>query len=124
MNRNVTRADQLAASPRFRAFALVFSITSAILYVLSDVGRMPLFTFHPGTDRVDFGWAAARADEGPAMYWYGWLATSTLGATVLGGLAALLPARLSGRLPLALAWLVPLLLTPLLIYFLKFFWRW
>jgi len=109
---------------RFGTFALVFGVSFGIFYVICDMAALPLFTYHPGTDRVDFGYAPARRDEGPAMYWYGWIASSTLGATVLGLLAALLPGRVAGKIPFALAWVVPVLLLPVLIYSLKFYWRW
>jgi hypothetical protein len=117
----------LSASPtssRYGAFSLVFGISFAILYVVCDIAALPMFTYHPGTDRIDLGYAPARRDEGPAMYWYGWLASSALGASVLGALAALLPENIRGKLPLALAWIVPIALLPILIYSLKFYWRW
>jgi hypothetical protein len=117
-------ASSLAQSPRFKTFALVFAIVFPVLYLVSDVARLPLFTYHPGPDLFEWGWAKARRDEGPAMYWYGWLATSSIGASSLGLFACILPARLVQRLPLALAWIVPLLLTPWLVYSLKFYWRW
>ena len=117
-------SDTLAQSPRFKTFALVFAIAFPLWYIASDMARLPMFTYHPGPDLFEWGWVKARRDEGPAMYWYGWLATSALGSTVLGGLACLLPQKLTQRIPLALAWLVPLLLTPLLVYSLKFYWRW
>ena len=113
-----------SASTRFGTFALVFGISFAILYVVCDLAAWPMFTYHPGTDRIDPGHAPARRDEGPAMYWYGWLTTSALGAAVLGACAALLPANLRGKIPLALAWIVPIVLLPILIYSLKFYWRW
>jgi hypothetical protein len=116
--------NSLASSSRFAAFSVVFGIAVSILYVVSDMAKLPLFTYHPGTDSFDWGWAPARKDEGPAMYWYGWLATSAIGATLLGLVAALLPVRLAQRIPFALTWLVPLLLTPVLIYSLKYYWRW
>ena len=116
-----------ASSPafsRFGAFALVFGICFAILYVVCDMASLPMFTYHPGTDRIDRGFAPPRRDEGPAMYWYGWIATSALGASILGALAALLPDKIRGKIPLALAWVVPIVLLPVLIYSLKFYWRW
>jgi len=113
-----------AASTRFRTFAVVFGIAVAVIYVIADVMGLPLFTYHPGTDRIDWGWAPARRDEGPAMYWYGWIATSVLGGAVLGLIAAVLPENLTKKIPLALVWVVPIVLTPILIYSLKFFWRW
>jgi len=38
------------------------------------------------------------------MYWYGWIATSALGASIPRILAALLPEKIRGKIPLALAW--------------------
>lgn len=112
------------AASRFCTFALVFGISFAILYVVCDMAALPLFTYHPGTDRIDFGYAPARRDEGPAMYWYGWVASSALGASILGVLAAWLPESIRSRIPLSLAWIVPVVLLPILIYSLKFYWRW
>jgi hypothetical protein len=114
----------LQSASRFGTFSLVFGISFAILYVVCDMAALPMFTYHPGTDRIDFGYARARPDEGPAMYWYGWIASSTLGASILGLLAALLPDRIRGKIPFALAWLVPVVLLPVLFYSLKFYWRW
>ncbi len=122
-----TPADITSTAPsssRFGAFSLVFGISFAILYVVCDMAALPLFTYHPGTDRIEPGYAPARRDEGPAMYWYGWLATSVLGASILGALAAGLPENIRGKIPLALAWIAPLVLLPILIYSLKFYWRW
>ena len=116
--------EAIAGSPRFAVFSIVFGIAFSVFYVVSDMAKLPLFTYHPGTGMFDWGWTPARKDEGPAMYWYGWLATSTLGAGLIAGVAALLPARIGQRIPFSLAWLVPLLLTPVLIYSLKYYWRW
>ncbi len=118
-----TESDSPLAS-RFGTFSLVFGIGFAIFYVICDMAALPLFTYHPGTDRIDFGYAPARRDEGPAMYWYGWLASSALGASALGFIATLLPEKIRCRLPLALAWVLPLVLLPVLIYSLNFYWRW
>jgi hypothetical protein len=114
----------LASSATFRTFATVFAMATPVLYVICDMQNWPLFTYHPGTNRVDLGWAAAVKDEGPAMYWYGWTVSTLLGAAVLGGLATLLPASLTRKLPIALVWILPLAVLPVLVYSLKFFWRW
>ena len=121
---NTATDTATATSSRFGAFALVFGICFAILYVVCDMAALPMFTYHPGTGRIDLGFARAVRDEGPAMYWYGWLATSALGAAILGGLAALLPGQIRSKIPLALAWVVPAVLLPVLIYSLMFYWRW
>jgi hypothetical protein len=84
----------------------------------------PLFTYHPGTNRVNLGWAAAVRDEGPAMYWYGWTANTLIGAAILGLAATKLPEATARKIPLALVWIMPLAVIPILIYALRFFWRW
>jgi len=113
-----------ATSARFRTFALVFGACFGIFYMICDLASIPLFTYHPGTGRIDFGFVQARRDEGPAMYWYGWIAASALGAFVAGVGAAMLPERIGGKIPLALAWAVPIVLLPVVIYSLRFYWRW
>lgn len=119
-----TQATSLANSAAFRTFAAVFAIATPVIYVVCEMRNWPLFTYHPGTNRVDFGWAAAVRDEGPAMHWYGWTANTLLGSAVLGLIAAKLPESLTRRIPLALVWILPLAAIPVLIYALRFFWRW
>jgi hypothetical protein len=121
---NMNTDTSIPTPSRWGTFTLVFGIFFAILYVICDIAALPLFTYHPGTDRIDLGYAPARRDEGPAMYWYGWLASSSLGAAIMGGIVSLLPEKIRSKIPLALAWVVPLLLLPVLIYSLKFYWRW
>ena len=55
------------------------------------------------------------------MHWYGWTANTLIGAAILGFLAAMLPEKLSRKIPLALVWIMPLLAVPILIYALRFF---
>ena len=114
----------LASSAAFRTFATVFAIAAPVIYVICEMKNWPLFTYHPGTDRLDLFYAAARKDEGPAMHWYGWTANTVLGAGVLGILATWLPENVTKRIPLSLVWIVPLAAVPILIYALRFYWRW
>ena len=119
-----TRSASLASSVAFRNFAIVFAIATPIIYVICEMRNWPLFTYHPGTNRVDIGWAAAVRDQGPAMYWYGWTASTLLVAGVLGLAAAKLPENIVKKIPLSLVWIVPLAAIPILVYALRFFWRW
>ncbi|MEW6454949.1 MAG: hypothetical protein AB1490_30205 [Pseudomonadota bacterium] len=112
----------LASSEKFRTFVVVFAITGAALYVICDFAGLPLFTFHPATGRLEWGYALPRRGEGPVMYWYGWTVTTLIGAGILGGLATLLPAGVTRKIPLSLIWLVPILAVPPLIYSLMPFW--
>ena len=119
-----SRATSLASSAAFRTFATVFAITTPVIYTLCEMNNWPLFTYHPGTNRLDLGFSPAVRDQGPAMHWYGWTATTLLGGGVLGWLATLLPENVVRRIPLSLTWIVPLACIPVLIYALRFFWRW
>ena len=115
-------AKSLASSTAFKTFAIVFGVAMAALYVLCDMMGWPLFSYHPATNRVELFYARPRQGEGPVMYWYGWTATSMLGATALGVLATLLPEHVTRKIPLALVWIVPVLTIPLLFYSLMPFW--
>ena len=110
---SMVRTSSLSSSAAFRTFAVVFAITTPIIYVICEMQNWPLFTYHPGTDRIDLGWAAAQKDEGPAMHWYGWTANTLIGAAILGFLAAMLPEKLTRKIPLALVWIMPLLAVPI-----------
>jgi hypothetical protein len=114
----------LTTSATFRTFATVFAIATPVLYVICEMRNWPLFTFHPATNRIDLGWAPAVRDEGPAMYWYGWTVTTLIGAAILGLVATWLPESTTKKIPLSLVWIMPLVAVPILVYALRFFWRW
>jgi len=114
--------SSVAASSRFRTFAVAFAISAPVMYVICVLWNLPLFTFHPATNRFAWGWEAARSGEGPAMYWYGWTATIILVGGFVGLAATMLPDSISRRIPLALVWLLPLLAIPIMIYTLMPFW--
>jgi len=119
---SASSVNSLAKSEKFRTFAVVFAITAPVLYVLCDLFSLPLFTYHPATNRVDLGWAPGRSGEGPAMYWYGWTATMLIGCTILGWLATLLPENVTKKIPLYLVWLLPILALAPLAWSLMPFW--
>jgi hypothetical protein len=114
--------SSLAASARFKAFAVVFGISVPIVYVGCELFNVPAFTYHPATNRIGFGWEAGRSGEGPAMYWYGWTVLTLLVGIVLGALGALLPESVVKKIPLALLWLLPILAFAPLAYSLMPFW--
>ncbi|HEY4142703.1 MAG TPA: hypothetical protein VGM57_14885 [Pseudolabrys sp.] len=115
-------ASGAVPSAAFGTFAIVFAIAAPVIYVVCELGGWPLFTYHPGTNRIDLGFAAARPNEGPAMYWYGWTAMTLVGASLAGALASFLPRGFTARIPLFLIWLLPLLVLPVLAYALMPFW--
>lgn len=90
---------------RFEVFTIVFAIVAPVVYVIAVDRNYALFTYHPMT--YTFGFGAQQPDEGPAMYWFGWLATAAIAGGATAAVASLLPAALTRLLRPALAWIVP-----------------
>ena len=74
-------------------------MVGTVIYLVCLLFNWPLFTFHPAMNRFELGWEPARSGEGPAMYWYGWTATTLLVGTVVGFLATLLPESVTKKDP-------------------------
>ena len=90
----------------FPAFAIVFAVAYSVVYVISVWKNYALFTYHPATN--EFALGVEKPKEGvPAMYWYGWLATSTIAASMAGLVACWLPQRLMQRLWSGWSWVAP-----------------
>jgi hypothetical protein len=105
MNMNIART--------FPVFAAAF----AVIYVFAVEQNWALVTYHP---RIrEWGWLVEPARSGPAMYWYGWLATSALGA-VAASLVAL-PLTRRWTPPLWLGWVIPLIVMAVFVYLLRGF---
>lgn len=120
--RSTPATSSLASSARFKTFAITFAASGTLIYLLCLQFNWPLFTFHPALSRVEWGWGPPRSGEGPAMYWYGWTATTIVAAAVVGFLATLLPESVTKKIPLMLVWLLPILAIPYLIYDLRSWW--
>ena len=117
-------SSQVSPSLSFAAvFGLVFGPANAVVYWISDIYKLPMFSYYPATQRMEWGWTPTTLDDGPAMYWYGWIATSLITSTFIGLFACLLPKPVKAKIPPALSWIVPCLLAPAMIYSLKFYWR-
>ncbi|HKA79437.1 MAG TPA: hypothetical protein VKD43_05350 [Xanthobacteraceae bacterium] len=114
--------SSLAASVKFRTFAVVFGISVPVIYVACELLNLPAFTYHPATNRIGLGWEAGRSGEGPAMYWYGWTVVTIVAGAVLGLLGTLIPESVAKKIPLALLWLLPILAFIPLTYSLMPFW--
>jgi hypothetical protein len=120
--RSKPATSSLAASARFKTFATTFSISGTVIYCVIQYFNWPLFTFHPATNRIVWGYEAARSGEGPNMLWYGWSATTILIAAAVGIIAMMLPERITSRIPLSLVWIFPILAIPYVIYSLNQWW--
>jgi hypothetical protein len=98
----------------------VFAASFAVIYVLAVQNNWAAFTYHPKIG--EWGWLVEPARNGPPMYWYGWLVTSTFGATATSLLAWPLVGRWSPQY--WLGWLVPLVVMVVFCYlFRDFFFR-
>jgi hypothetical protein len=111
-----------ASSTKFKTFAITFAIVGPVIYMICLQMNWPLFTYHPATNSIAFGWEAARSGEGPNMTWYGWTAMTLLVGAVVSFLATLLPESATRKIPLILVWLLPILAIPYLIYDLRQWW--
>lgn len=89
----------------FPAFGIVFAVVYAVTYALAVWKNYALFTYHPAI--YEWGFGVQKPKDGPAMYWYGWMATSAITATIASLGVSLIP-QARHRLWPGLAWLVPL----------------
>jgi hypothetical protein len=99
--------------------AVAFGVVFAIAYVIAVDGNYALFTYHPAIG--EFGAGVQKGREGPAMYWYGWMATSGIVASAAAALAAVLPESATRRLWPGLTWLVALVAMAVLAWDLRQF---
>jgi hypothetical protein len=79
----------MIASSKLAVFTIVFGVAYTIIYVICTEMNLPLLTYHPVIGQVDFLWTPER--QGPAMYWYGWMLTSLIGAAALAWIATVVP---------------------------------
>ena len=107
---------------RWMSVWAMFSASFAVFYGLADVFRWPLFSYYPATGHLAWGWTPSTDQDGPAMYWYGWVVTSVLLSTVIGLLASRLPV-LARPQTWRLSWAIPLAMVPVMAYTLKVYWR-
>ena len=121
-NKTAPATSSLASSVKFKTFAITFAVGGTLIYLLCLHFNWPLFTYHPAVNRIGLGWEAARSGEGPAMYWYGWTATTLVAGAVVGFLATLLPENVTKKLPMILVWVVPILAIPYLVWDLRQWW--
>jgi hypothetical protein len=69
-----------AETSKFGTFAITFGIAFVILYTLFERQNWPLFTYHPAINRWDFWKYPGAPEEGPPMFWYGWVVLAAAAA--------------------------------------------
>jgi hypothetical protein len=98
-----------ALSTKVKTFAIVFSLAFPVLYLVCEQFGGPLFTFHPAVSRLEWGWGPGRSGEGPAMYWYGWVASALIGSSILGLVGTMLSDSVTKKIPMVLLLILPTL---------------
>jgi hypothetical protein len=101
----------------FPVFAVVFAATFAVAYFVCVDRNYALFTYHPAI--YEWGMGVQKPKDGPAMYWFGWLATSGIVATVAGAVAARLPESITRRLWSGWSWAIPVAVMVAFCYLLR-----
>ncbi len=83
----------------------VFSLAAGVAYTLAYYFDWSLFQYYLAENR--FAVVPQPESAGPPILWYGWLGTAVLAGLIA---AAIVPPRLSARLPPDLLWLTPAVL--------------
>jgi hypothetical protein len=105
-------------SPRSSAiFAVTFAVVYAVAYVIAVEKNYALFTYHPALQ--EFGFLVQPPRDGPAMYWYGWIATSAIAALVVSLIACAIPEGMTKRLWSGWSWAIPVAVMIVFSYLLK-----
>lgn len=92
--RDSARAASTPASARevtaskFGIFAITYGISFALLYTIFERLNWPLFTYVPAVGATHFWKYLPKSNEGPPMFWYGWL-TLAAGSAFLVSLIAM-----------------------------------
>ena len=97
----------MTATRQFGTFAIVFAVAYPIVYVTATEWNLAAFTYHSAIGQFTLG--PSKPIAGPAMYWYGWITTTTVAAGIVAAVAAYLPGSLMQRLPPATAGVIPIL---------------
>jgi hypothetical protein len=96
----------MTVSRSFHSSAVVFTVVYSVSYLIAVQNNYALFTYHPALE--EFGPLVQPPRDGPAMYWYGWIATAAIVAFAAATLARFMPERLGQRLWSGWSWAVPI----------------
>ena len=95
----------------------VFSIAFAVIYIASVQYNLSPLTYH--AEIGQWGLGVQPPKQGPAMYWYGWLVTATVGAAAAAAVSLAIPGKALDRAWSVLVWLVPVIMIGIIMYILR-----
>jgi hypothetical protein len=90
---------------KLRVSSVVFSIVYCVAYLLVLALEWPLFRYYPTVKSFTWGWQSLQ-NSGPAMAWYGLMATAALFAIVA---AVVIPSRYVAELLKGWLWIFPVI---------------
>jgi hypothetical protein len=96
----------MTSSRSFYPFVVVFPVVYSISYLIAVEYNYALFTYHPAIE--EFGALVQPPRDGPAMYWYGWMATAALVALFAAMIATFIPERSVRQLWAGWSWTIPI----------------
>lgn len=82
--------------------ARLFSLTFGLGYTAAVYVNYPLFRYYPLVKRFSMH-DIATTSLGPAMSWFGWIATGAVFAVIV---TAVVPKRIGDRIPASVFWIV------------------
>jgi hypothetical protein len=94
--RTATAATQVRTTTgvdKLQIFVVTFGIAFAIIYTLVERWNWPLFTYHPAVNHLDLFRAPGIPEDGPPMFWYGWLPATGIAATAVAAIATAFSAQ-------------------------------
>ena len=107
----------MTAPRSFSSLAIIFAVVYAVAYAAAMWQNYALFTYHPVLNQIAMG--VEKPKDGPAMYWYGWMATAAIAAALACLVASLVPDRITRRLWSGWSWAIPLAVLFFLAYLLR-----
>ena len=113
MNKPAVKPDEPLGS--YAVFSITFGVIFCILYLFVMNYGWQLFTYYPKTNQWMLFNRPPAGTAGPAMKWFGYVATSLLAAGVAGVIATMIPEQTLRRFWWrGLIWLVPIVATVVL----------
>ena len=88
-----TRARTTTGVDKLQIFIVTFSIAAAIIYTLFERWNWPLFTYHPAVNHLDLFRAPGIPEDGPPMFWFGWLPATGIAAAAVAAIATAFSAQ-------------------------------
>jgi hypothetical protein len=97
----------------------VFSVAFVVLYLVAMYDNLALMTYFPRIRQWLPLAAVLPNTAGPGMYWYGWIATSAIGAAACAALSLLVPVNLLAPAARRASWIAPIVVMLTLVYILR-----